>query len=532
MTEIQDSPKRYAWLWLIPIFLLIFGLALLRMQSDGLWLDEVYTHVSSGTGGFPSISLVESIIRTAVYDLAWPPLYYIFQNIWGTLTGNSLLSERLLPSFFGILSVALSYRLGKELLGHIGGVFTALLIGTSAFFVYYLHETRAYTMYVFFCVLVVWFYWQFITRPNYKVRWLRWGFPLAIMAALYTHYVSGAFIAGILVYHLLFERPAKSNNPVMTQQRWLDIIRLWINGCLTFALWVGVLLSHVLFESGNNRAQSLLSLLDSSLYSFTNNTWLIAIPLLLLSLLLIRQRPIRFLWVWLICTIIFIGIMNLLASFLFHPRHFLALIPIFALLLSATLLEIYKRTKIGAITLVAIWVILGIFYSQQPDFLARIPKQRQPLPIVAIQDAQTIVETCVSNEDLVIFGMTAPEIEHQYSPPFRLYYFLNKDYRVSYIGALLTDNESITELPEELQTAPYSERVAEITSNRDTIWLIRDVDVDLTDEIMTLDTLTQQNGYVDCGDIYEGEQVIGSAYTRNSCEIVIESCDIGELALP
>lgn len=528
MSELRSVFKKYYWLWAIPIILLVFGLSLSRMQTDALWLDEVYTHMSSGTGGFESISLFESIVRTAVFDLAWPPLYYILQNIWGSFTGNSLLSERLLPSFFGLLSIALSYRLAKELLGHTGGIFTALLVGTSAFFVYYLHETRAYTMYVFFCVMVAWFYWQFITRPNYKVRWLRWGFPASIALALYTHYVSGAFIAGILVYHLLFERPPKSNNPVMSQERWVNIIRLWFNGCLIFALWVGVLLSHVLSESGNDRSLSLLSLLDSSLYSFTNNTWLIAVPLLLLSILLIKQRPIRFLWVWLFSTIIFIAIMNLLATFLFHPRHFLALIPIFALLLSATLLEIYARFRLGAIALVAVWVGLGIFYSQQPDFLARIPKQRQPIPIPAIQEARSITETCVNAGDTVIFGMTSPDIEHHYTAPFRLYYFSNQEYTVSYIGALLTNNESITELPEELQTAPYPERVTTMVDDSETIWLIRSTDIDLGENISTLEDILDAEGFVNCGDFFTGDSVSGSAYTQNSCEIILENCTLGE----
>ncbi|GAB5493017.1 MAG: hypothetical protein Phog2KO_32320 [Phototrophicaceae bacterium] len=528
MTSISTHLSRLYWLWLIPIILVVFGLGLSQMQTDGIWLDEFYTHLSSGTGGFERFWIIESILRTALYDRAWPPLYYILQNIWGGLAGNSLLADRLFPTYFGLLSVALSYRLAKELIGHTGAVFTAILIGTSAFFVYYLHETRAYTMYVFFCVLIGWFYWQIITRPNYEVRWLRWGFPLSIAGALYTHYVVGAFVAGLLVYHLLFERPPKTYNQGMSQERWANIIRLWFNGCLLFGLWVGVLFAHAFLESESSRGLSLASLLDSSLYSFTNNTWMIAIPILLLSLLLIRRPSIRFVWVWLISTIVFISIMNMLASFLFHPRHFLALIPLFAILISASLAELYKRFKFVAIALVAIWAVLGIFYSQQNDFLRRIPKQYQGLPMTVINQSQTIADTCISAEDTLILGLSTPETENQYSAPFRLYYFRDVAYRVTYIGALLTDNESVTELPEDLHTASYSERVASMTSESDTVWLLTSTVVDLSDNIMTLDSLLLNAGYNACGQFFDENDMLGTVYSRNSCEVVLESCVLGE----
>ncbi len=147
--QTPSTRQSMQWLIVIPILLLVFWLGLSRMLTDALWWDEILTHIYSGTGGLESQSIFDILYETATNDRAWPPLYYLFNYAWSQFSGNSLLSGHLLSAYFGLLAVALTYRFGKELIGSTGGLFAALLVGTSGLFVYFLHETRAYTMYIF-----------------------------------------------------------------------------------------------------------------------------------------------------------------------------------------------------------------------------------------------------------------------------------------------------------------------------------------------------------------------------------------------
>lgn len=521
--------KQYAWLWVLPLLLVLFAIALPLILRDALWLDEVYTHMSSGTGGFESINLAETVLRTALYDLAWPPLYYIVQNIWGSLSGNSLLSERLLPALFGLLSLAMTYRLGKDLRGHLTGLLATVLTGTSAIFLFYMHETRAYTIYVFFCLLMVWLYWQIISRTTYEVRWLRWGFPFAIAGALYTHYVAAAFVIAIAIYHILSERPIsdKAKKRQLSRERWLNILRLWFNGCLLFAPWSGVLLTHILFERGSSRSSNVLDIIDYTLFSFTNNTWILAIPLMLLSLPLIKQRPIRFLWLWFVMTMLLIAIMNTAASFLFHPRHFLALLPIMALLIAITLVQLSHYSHLLALTFVGIWIGMGLIAGTHPNFLERIERHVEPVSTRTIESLYAVTEQCVQADDHVIFAMDDFAVEHDIAAPFRLYYFANTDYDYSYLSALLADEKSVTELPEEIQTLPYAERVQATVADAPQVWFFLNQGIDVVPETLLLNDILANNGYTNCGIIQENGALSTWLYAQGDrCDVVLRACTI------
>src|SRR5690606_7678870 len=111
-------------------------------------------------------------------------------------------------------------------------VYSALLLGTCSFYLFYFHEVRGYSLYVFASVSQLWAYWVLLKPENYAKRGLRWLFIFATILAIYSHYVAVISVGVLGLYHLFFQR--KNEN-------WLDILRLGINACLTYGLWIAVL---------------------------------------------------------------------------------------------------------------------------------------------------------------------------------------------------------------------------------------------------------------------------------------------------
>ncbi|MGB1287987.1 MAG: hypothetical protein ACPG7F_15730, partial [Aggregatilineales bacterium] len=48
---------RLTWLWLLPLLLLFSVLVVQRIDSDGLWYDEVFTVMNAGGAAFGPLSM-------------------------------------------------------------------------------------------------------------------------------------------------------------------------------------------------------------------------------------------------------------------------------------------------------------------------------------------------------------------------------------------------------------------------------------------------------------------------------------------
>lgn len=117
------------------ILLIAAALYLFQIGTESIWLDEAFS------------------IRDA-QNLEWEgnltvrPLYYLLLSAWMQLgTGEAWL--RGLSAIFGVGSVFLTYRLGRQLLGVRTGLLAALLMALSPLFVNYAQEVRMYALGVF-----------------------------------------------------------------------------------------------------------------------------------------------------------------------------------------------------------------------------------------------------------------------------------------------------------------------------------------------------------------------------------------------
>lgn len=515
---LHNSTKLPQWLWTVPILLLAFALTVPHFMQDAVWFDEAYTHLYSGTGNVQEMPLTKSLLLIAQTD-PWPPGYYLLNIAWGRLTGRSVFSSYMLPALIGLLAISVVFKTVTQFYNLRAGLHASLMLATSAFFIHYMHENRAYTLFVLAISLVFWFYWMMITRVNYQKRWLQWGFLLSIALALYTHYVAGAFVLGIMTYHLLFERPSVSTHETMNLKRWQNTIRLWVNGCLLFTPWFAMLLGTLAAESANHRALPFLSLIGYALYGFSNNLhWLFAI-LILSSLLLWKLPQIRFIWTVLVSSLIVIIIINQFTSFLFHPRHILPYLLLLILMIIPVLNRLEKHVRGLSFILIGAYAGMGIAFSITPDFMYRIPTHIHPIPLLAITDIQASYQQCVSDDDAVIFSIDTPTNEGVQSVALQ-YYFLKEISISTQLGGLTTwkNNEGNHEL---LDLEIARTRIESFIGDTDTIWLMTLPDLANQSNILLLDSVLTEQDYRRCPILETRENADIWSYTRgeNRCNL-------------
>lgn len=123
---------------LVLILLLATGLRLYRLDTQSLWNDE-------GNAARAAERPVHLIVAAARADIH-PPAYYLLLHVWRGLAGDSEYALRALSAFCGVLTVALTYTLGRRLSGEGTGTGASLLAALSPLSVYYSQEARMYAL--------------------------------------------------------------------------------------------------------------------------------------------------------------------------------------------------------------------------------------------------------------------------------------------------------------------------------------------------------------------------------------------------
>ncbi|MGQ9600836.1 MAG: glycosyltransferase family 39 protein [Anaerolineae bacterium] len=120
------------------ILLLAFGLRLYRLGAESLWYDEtVSLHLASKS--------LPALVAHTAGDIH-PPGYYLILHVWIRLAGRSEFSAAFLSLFFGLLLVALAYRLAVWIFDREAAWLSALLVAISPYHLWYSQEVRMYTL--------------------------------------------------------------------------------------------------------------------------------------------------------------------------------------------------------------------------------------------------------------------------------------------------------------------------------------------------------------------------------------------------
>lgn len=215
------------------ILLSSFALRVYRLGDANLWWDEALAVWAVRKG------LVGATLWTAA-DVH-PPLY--FWSLWGwvQMAGESEFAMRLLSAMFGVLTVAVAYRLGRMVGGRGAATLAGLLTGLSRFHIWWSQEMRMYVLAGLLGLLSLylclrWLRSLALTSPPVR-RWpLLLGYVLAALGSLYTIFLIGAWllVQNVVVLVALFWRRGYRRGRALVQ--WIAAQLAIVAG---IGLWLG-----------------------------------------------------------------------------------------------------------------------------------------------------------------------------------------------------------------------------------------------------------------------------------------------------
>lgn len=444
--QLLQFERRFAWLLLIPILLLIVWLGMARLNSDALWLDEFWTMYHAG--GIDPLTLPQVWARVAQEDPWQAPGYFLLLNLWGKLVGWSELAARSLSLLFGLLAVAWTYRLGRALISRTGGIAASLMLGLSAYFIYFTHELRAYSLSVLLTVMMLWVYYRIVHRrepPHFTHYALLFGTAFGLF---YTHYFAALTLVALGIYHLLF---------VSKNRRWWYVTAVMVVAALLFLPWVSILLNALATATDQRGVRGSFALtaqqsLEGVLYLFSNGS--IALVVVLLVFALRRERLPVFVWFWTLGTAALLLVINERFRVILEVRYLLVLWPGLALLTAFGLQTLAQR-KISVVIL-TVWGIAGIWNSFDARSAITLHNPHWHLPWHTL--ARELEPRAVRGDSLL------------FALPDWTWAVYHGDLIRYYLGDLPLRYQMI-ERPQNIGDAAYTEKIQAVTTNTRRLWL-------------------------------------------------------------
>ena len=240
------SDRIHKW---IPYFLMLVILLLaagarfhnLGMQS--FWYDEGVAY------GHSQRSLAELI--PALQNNVHVPAYFGLLALYEDFVGSSEFALRSLSVLFSLLSVALTFALGKKLYNPVAGVAAAGFVAFNTFSVYYAQETRMYAMLTAVAVASMWVYLVFLQKiagNASQQKIIKYGMIFAVVNSIgmYTHFSYALVMLVQAVMAVVFAlTPRLRNNPTKIIRAALLYALPNIITVIVFLPWLGVALSQV-----------------------------------------------------------------------------------------------------------------------------------------------------------------------------------------------------------------------------------------------------------------------------------------------
>ena len=179
---------------IILFFIIVTGLVVRLIDLDGesIWVDE-------GHAIYVASFNLDRVIEESSRD-THPPLYSIILHYWMKLGPQTAYHLRLLSVIFGVLSIFLIYKVGKELFDQYSGMVGSLILALSVFHLHFSQEIRSYMLVV---VLILLSYYLLLILIK-KQKFFYYIFYIIIITLLvYTHFLGWFILLAQNIYYLL-----------------------------------------------------------------------------------------------------------------------------------------------------------------------------------------------------------------------------------------------------------------------------------------------------------------------------------------
>jgi hypothetical protein len=394
------------WLLIVPLLLLTTWLTA-RHLNGAFWVDEVITVERAGApihGGPFSPAQIWDKTASDTYDQV--PGYFWLVGAWDNLLGWSEFSTRLLSLMAGLLAVAWTYRLGRDLHSPLAGLGAAVSVATSAYFIYYLHEGRVYAIAVLLGAMLIWLYWRVITRRA------GWAIQIALMvcaaAVLYSHYFASLLVFSICLYHVLF---------VPKNHAWWRVVILLGLAGLLFLPWF--LTSFDAVQGANREtwrqelSLNVADILNALLNSFADGGLVVLLMVGALAAQ-IRRPAERYAWFLLIVPIVLALAVNVWLKMLVSSKFLLYMWVPLGLVFGVALYRLKARSLHAALLLIP-WILVGVWSS--------LNWQENPVEYVQWQVLHDQLAGQVQDDDAIVFHLSAGLWDGQHEVTSQHYFY-------------------------------------------------------------------------------------------------------------
>ncbi len=179
------------------IFLILIFAFFIRVISlnQSLWFDEAINVVYAQRFNF-----WDFVTKYPLGDFH-PPLWFALLWVWVRLN-NSEVIIRLLPVFFGVATVYITYLSGKEFSKKVG-IFSSMLLAIAPLHIYYSQEARPYSLAAFAVSLSSYFFIKLLKKNDLKFLT---GYILSSALVFYSDYVAYFLFPAQIIYLLLHEK--------------------------------------------------------------------------------------------------------------------------------------------------------------------------------------------------------------------------------------------------------------------------------------------------------------------------------------
>ena len=158
------------WVCALPVLIAVAALAIRQIDMYPPTYDEFYSMFNSGwivNSPYSPIEVLQSLARNSANHT---PLYFVLLNLWGHLVGNAVAMGRTLTIFAGLLSLAMTYRLVRDFVAPIAGLFAIILLASNAFYNYFYAHARMYPLLMLASAIVIWLYLRIIYQQKTAKR--------------------------------------------------------------------------------------------------------------------------------------------------------------------------------------------------------------------------------------------------------------------------------------------------------------------------------------------------------------------------
>ena len=324
------------------VFVISFLLRLYGLGAKDFWCDEIF---SVRLSAFP-------------WNNCNAPLYWILLHFWVKIFGISEFSLRFPGMLFSFFTTVIVFLFGRELFNKKTASLATLLIGLSAFHLWYAQEARDYSMVLFFGTLSSHMLLLAIKKSSFK-RWL--GFVIVSCVGIYTNYFFIFLIAAQMLY-IIFLTKFRVHKAGWAFLSIAGAFSCYLPGFISKFLFVsgGFWIPKPTWQSLNITLQNFVLGYNGTVFLYTLASFFTLASFIALCLIACKKRELR-------QGIYFCGFLLLIPlglAFLFSKlffsiylnRGFLLFSPYFYFLISCAVMELSQGIRI-----VVVGVLILIF---------------------------------------------------------------------------------------------------------------------------------------------------------------------------